>query len=139
MGEFVKQPLLIGIAGRAGVGKDTAGRFLLQHFAFYRAAFANPLKSMLLAMGLTRAELDGPYKELPLRWLDVSPRELMQTLGTEWGRELIDPNLWLRVFSRQLEQDWPALLAADPDWAGYVITDVRFENEAEFVRRAISW
>lgn len=135
MGEFVKQPLLIGIAGRAGVGKDTAGRFLQLHYALSVVAFADPLKAMLQAMGLSRTELEGAYKELPLRWLDASPRRLLQTLGTEWGREMIDPDLWLKVFGRKLAHDWQVLKASDPDWAGYVITDVRFENEAEFVRR----
>lgn len=134
MGEFVKQPLLIGIAGRAGVGKDTAGRFLQLHYALSVVAFADPLKAMLQAMGLSRTELEGAYKELPLRWLDASPRRLLQTLGTEWGREMIDPDLWLKVFGRKLAHDWQVLKASDPDWAGYVITDVRFENEARFIR-----
>lgn len=47
----------------------------------------------------------------------------MQTLGTEWGRDLIHPSLWTRA--------WMARAGS-----GLVVTDdCRFENEAEAVRR----
>ena len=48
----------------------------------------------------------------------------MQTLGTEWGRELINPELWLILAKQRLLNFGP----------GMVIADVRFENEAEWVR-----
>lgn len=129
------KPLLIGITGRAGSGKDTAGLFLARHFALCRAAFADPLKAMLLAMGLCEDDLHGPAKEQPLPDLGVSPRRLMQTLGTEWGRDLIDPDLWVKLFRWGMARSWPVLRAINPDVAGYVLTDVRFANEADFIRR----
>jgi hypothetical protein len=51
----------------------------------------------------------------------------MQTLGTEWGRGLIHPDLWLLIAEKEVE----AIHAS-----GYhaAITDVRFENDAKFIR-----
>jgi hypothetical protein len=64
---------------------------------YARAAFADPLKDMLVTgLSVTRErDLDGPHKHDPTNYGGKSPRELMQTLGTEWGRELIDPDIRL--------------------------------------------
>lgn len=64
-------------------------------------------------------------KETVIPAIGKSPRELMQTLGTEWGRNLVNEDLWL-ILARQ------RLLAAGP---GMTIADVRFDNEAEWVRK----
>jgi hypothetical protein len=116
---------LIGIAGAARSGKDTAGLHLCQHFGFRRYSFAGPLKDMLLGMGLQPADLDA-YKDLPLTWLGITPRRLMQTLGTEWGRA-VDPDLWVKLMDRNLKFDWRL-------GRHQVITDVRFDNEAAYIR-----
>jgi hypothetical protein len=49
----------------------------------------------------------------------------MQTLGTQWGREHIGPDFWVRLWERQLD------FAAGP----IVCDDVRFANEFAAVRR----
>jgi hypothetical protein len=54
---------------------------------------------------------------------------MAQTLGTEWGRELVHPQLWVLMAQRR----WDAAKAAGLD---LVITDVRFENEVEWLRGA---
>jgi len=48
-----------------------------------------------------------------------SPREIMQLLGTEFARNMIDENVWVTALMRQLN-----------DEDNYVIDDVRFPNEA---------
>lgn len=58
--------------------------------------------------------------------LGFSWRQAAQTLGTEWGRAL-NPDLWVLLMER-------ALTALAPD-ARVVISDVRFENEAEMIHR----
>jgi hypothetical protein len=81
---------VIGIAGRARAGKSTAAELLLRIGAGrYLYSFADPIRAMLKA-GLD-IDLDSPYwqmrKEDPLSdFGGHSPRSLMQTLGTEWGR-----------------------------------------------------
>ena len=98
--------LLIGLAGKARTGKDTVARYLAAHLTLISYAFADPLKQALAGMfHLTAAQLEGAEKEQPLPWLGKAPRELMQLLAEH----------------NQAMQ-------------GVVIRDVRFNNEADWVR-----
>lgn len=124
---------LIGLAGRAGAGKDTVAGILSAHHDFARLAFAEPLKQMLMAglreLGVSRELLsDAAAKERPIESLGKSPRQLMQTLGTEWGRQMINEDLWVLLAER-------ALVQYRKFASGLVLTDVRYENEAHLVRR----
>lgn len=128
---------LIALAGLAGAGKTTVANILVEDFGFTRARFAAPLKSMLSELlrhaganeELVKRLVDGDLKEVPCPLLgDRSPRYAMQTLGTEWGRELIHPELWLLTLERGLSH----LLAEDMD---VVIDDARFLNEFALARR----
>lgn len=125
---------LIGLTGRAGSGKDTVAQFLCETQGFVQIALADPLRAGLKAMlHLTDAELcDRALKERPLDWLGRSPRALLQTLGTEWGRHQVAPDLWLRVAARRIA----AIRASKPclHIAGVVVSDIRFDNEAEWLR-----
>lgn len=120
------QAPLIGIAGRARSGKDTVANFIVAAIGGYRYSFADPIRAMLAPLGV---DLSDPYwqarKEEPIPALGVSPRRMMQTLGTDWGRQLISPDLWLTMAHQRLLQNGP----------GMVISDVRFENEAAWIRR----
>lgn len=120
------QAPLIGIAGRARSGKDTVANFIIAAIGGYRYSFADPIRAMLVPLGV---DMSDPYwqarKEEPIPALGVSPRRMMQTLGTEWGRQLIDPDLWLIMAHQRLLQSGP----------GMVISDVRFDNEAAWIRR----
>jgi hypothetical protein len=120
--------ILIGLAGKAGSGKDTAAAYLRKTYGFSQSAFAGPLKSMLAAVGIHEPARD--QKELPLPGWDFSYRKAAQTLGTEWGRDL-QGNFWLKLAENNIEmlQSVPVNLVQ-----GHAITDVRFENEAEMVR-----
>ena len=123
--------LLIGLAGKARTGKDTAARYLAAHLSLISYAFADPLKQALADMfHLTVAQLEGAEKEQPLPWLGKAPRELMQLLGTEWGRDLVHPQLWLLL----AEQNLHRLAEHNQAMQGVVIRDVRFNNEADWVR-----
>jgi len=120
------QAPLIGIAGRARSGKDTVANFIIAAIGGYRYGFADPIRAMLVPLGV---DMSDPYwqarKEEPIPALGVSPRRMMQTLGTEWGRQLIHPDLWLLMAHQRLLQSGP----------GMVIPDVRFENEAAWIRK----
>ena len=119
----------IALHGRAHAGKDTIAGMLVQQHDFSRVSFAGPIKDGLIAMfGLSRAELEDDRKEKPVPWLGVSPRRLMQTLGTEWGRNMIRDDLWIALADRRIAQ-------MRKYGTRLVITDVRFENEAAWIRR----
>lgn len=125
--------LLIGLHGLARTGKDTAASYLAAHFALYSYAFADPLKAAIAQLfNLTQEHIEGPLKEELLPGIGKSPRQLMQLLGTEWGRDQVHPELWLLLarqnIGNQLEID-------QRHYNGVVIRDVRFENEADWVRQ----
>ena len=117
--------MLIGFTGRMHSGKTTAAMHLVRSHGFTRHRFAGPLKAMLHAIGLTERHTDGDLKEEPCDLLDgKTPRWAMQSLGTEWGRMLITPNLWVNAW-----------LATKPE-GNVVVDDVRFDNEAAMIRSA---
>jgi len=124
---------LIGITGRAGSGKDTVSR-LLRTLVFTRSmSFAEPLKAAVAAMlGVDVARFeDREWKEAPLPGIGVTPRHLLQTLGTEWGRNIIDPDLWVKIAANRYAEYRQRVV--NPDIA-VVFTDLRFPNEAQWIR-----
>jgi hypothetical protein len=121
--------MLIGITGHAGSGKTTAAKYLVQEKSYICVPFAAPLKKMLRGLGLTDRETDGDLKEQPSDILmGVTPRFAMQRLGTEWGRNLIHPDLWIELWRREAER----LIAGGH---GVVSDDCRFPNEADVLRK----
>jgi hypothetical protein len=124
--------ILIGLAGPAGVGKDTAARYIADEFSLLQYAFASPIKDALQAMGFDRRVYDqDEVKDAPIPELNVSYRKLAQTLGTEWGRAMHE-EFWLMLGKRRF-----AVMQSMPEHAAYrgmVVSDVRFPNEAQWVR-----
>jgi hypothetical protein len=117
---------LLGLCGAIGAGKTTAARSLVARHGFFRVPFAAPLKAMLLALGLPAAALEGAAKEAPHPFLaGRTPRQAMQWLGTEWGRDLIGPDFWVAAWRARLTPLAPGGVVAD---------DVRFANEAAAIR-----
>lgn len=119
----------IGLHGKAHAGKDTVASILKTEHDFIGMAFATPIKDALIAM-LRVDPLtfhDPARKDIEIDWLGQSPRKLMQTLGTEWGRHLVSEDLWVRHAGRRLK--YHAMITGK-----VVVTDVRYENEAAWVR-----
>lgn len=123
--------LLIGLHGLARTGKDTAATYLAAHYALLSYAFAEPLKLAIMQMfNLTADHIEGALKEQPLPGIGKSPRQLMQLLGTDWGRDLVHRELWLLLAEQNLQH----MAELHQDMQGAVLRDVRFENEAAWVR-----
>ena len=120
-------PKVVAFTGLAGSGKSTAADYLVTQ-GYRRVKFAGPLKSMMRALGLSEAHIEGDLKELPTPLLaGRTPRYAMQTIGTDWGRDLIGPTLWTGL--------WHATVSDVLDHGGRVVCDdCRFANEAEAVR-----
>jgi hypothetical protein len=115
--------MIIGFCGPLGSGKTTAANHLIEAHGFTRHRLAGPLKAMMRALGLSERHTDGDLKEVPCDLLGgKTPRNAMQTLGKEWGRDLVSATLWVDA--------WKATM---PD-GDLVVEDVRFPNEPKLIR-----
>ena len=123
--------MIIGVTGYAQSGKDTVAQFLIDHHGFERVAFADPIREMLYEMDPVipsnedvyslRVLVDSLGWEAAKREPEV--RRLLQELGVS-ARLIVDENIWITVAAKKMY---------DPE-KNYVITDVRFENEAAAVK-----
>ena len=113
------QPLVIGFAGKARSGKDTAGKYLVDEYQFLRYSFAQPLKDATKIMfHLTDKQIEN--KEKPAEPWGRSPRELYQKVGTDIARN-IDVNVWVKGaeifkvsyedFAKQIEKNFERLFS----------------------------
>lgn len=130
--------MIIGISGKARVGKDTFGDFLMEQFVgweMHKVAYADELKRKIMddfdlsweqVYGDLKEEEDHrypkPLKEgmVPQFW---TPREIMQFLGTDCYRA-IDDNFWVKqLFKRLFESGIKNV----------IISDCRFVSEIDAV------
>lgn len=121
----IKHKIILGISGKAGVGKDTVADYLGQKFGFEKMAFADSLKEKAMRdFDLTYEQVYNPVeKEKIIPEYLKSPREILQIMGTEWFRS-IDKDYWLK-------QTYKKIIASSYD--SICITDVRFSNEINFI------
>lgn len=122
--------MIIGLSGKKGSGKNTVSELIRRYSLpahWEEKQFAGKLKQMVSVLtGITMGDLDRQeVKEATLKYMDLgtTPRYLLQTLGTEWGRNLIDKDIWVKTLLSDYKRN--------SDW---IITDVRFENEAMAIK-----
>jgi hypothetical protein len=114
---------IIALTGPAGVGKSTVAKALAAGPA--RALDPRPWRILSFAAPIKRmaAQILSPHelskKDEPSSLLGITPRNILQTLGTEWGRNL-HPKLWISLMI------WEILSEETP----VIIDDLRFPNEA---------
>lgn len=121
---------IIAFSGKAGSGKDTACLSLTSSSTrFSRVAFAEPIREMIghLGINVDRIYDNGGKNDAIPKFGNKSLRFMMQTLGTEWGRQMIDDNIWLTVAKEKIQSNTRLGIIS-------VISDLRFDNEAEMIQ-----
>jgi hypothetical protein len=146
-------PLLIGLTGLPASGKDTVARILVRNYAYATAAFADALRDEV-CVGWNRLDdlwlTDRVIKERPTHDLAIhkcpdadfmramlranqdmraprSPRQILQLWGTEYRRTQ-RPSYWIERLTDRVDE------LVRKGNKRVVISDVRFPNEADFVR-----
>ncbi len=124
--------MILGFAGLAGVGKDTAAAHLVERRGYERRAFADPMRTALYALD-PLVRVHGSQHRLTalvdtLGWDQAKRgvpevRRLLQRFGTEVGRTMWGDDFWI-------DQALRGVAPGDR----IVVTDVRFPNEGDAVR-----
>jgi hypothetical protein len=110
------------MAGLARSGKDTCADYIVGSANYKKYSFAEPIKLGLSGMfGWGEEELYGDLKEVDDPVLGFSPRKALQLAGTDFARKMLRDDIWLAVAEKFVTDST-------------VIADVRFENEAEWIR-----
>jgi hypothetical protein len=130
--------MIIGVVGFIGSGKGTAGD-ILKDMGFTPISFAKGVKDITAEMfGWPRHLLEGDtqhsreWREKPDKFWsyefekDFTPRLALQLMGTEVGRNVFHQDFWVIKLKNYIDNS--------PE-QNYVITDVRFKNEIDFINR----
>ena len=135
--------MIIGIVGFLGSGKGTAGDILIEQHGYTRVSFADAVKDAVsVIFDWPRDLLEGDtetsriFRETRDKWwsekfgYDVTPRYMLQLMGTEAGRDVFNENLWVHTVARRIRS-----MQDNESKDKFVIPDVRFPNELEFIRK----
>jgi hypothetical protein len=148
---------LIGLGYVARSGKDTIADFLCKNHGYMKISFIAKMKEACrLIFGLSTDQLYGHLKEVvdPF-WnehlhlvhqhgivvpydqlapedktssrLEVTPRLIMQLMGTEAGREVFGNDIWVTSTIRELKNS---------NHDKWIVSDVRFPNEADMILKS---
>lgn len=127
--------MIIAISGKIGSGKSTVGD-IFQREGFVLDSFAKSVKDICCILfgydrnmieGSTpedrkwRETIDNKYTNLISR--DFTPRDAMVLVGTEFGRNMIHPNIWIETLFNRYDNNKDLL-----------ITDLRFPNEYKQIK-----
>jgi hypothetical protein len=120
--DALPRPHIIGLVGRACAGKDTVAGMM---DGYERIAFADPVRAACVAVfdaPLSDFVDRGAKERVDPRW-GISPREMMQRIGTDCVRNRIGDDHWIDHMRHRMKSD-----------VSYVVTDVRFLDEARFLK-----
>lgn len=134
-----KTLLVIGICGKKGSGKTTIASHIKNNSntKCIEYAMADPLKDGVSKLfGLTYDQTHGNLKEVVDRRYNVTPRKMLQVIGTEWLRDRLEidvgiklkETLWITRF-REFVSD----IQENTKYATIVVHDVRYVDELEAV------
>lgn len=121
---------VIGLAGKAGAGKDyTYSHILSGYEGVVRVAFADGVRREIeeALLGDDEAGVVG-LNALWKKPTSEEVRALLQWWGTDFRRAQ-DPDYWVKKGVKRLKD-----LGSLPSTRLAVVTDVRFENEAQAIR-----
>jgi len=121
--------LLIGIHGKPHSGKDTAANYLVDKYGFSKFGPSFPIKITAAAMFDVDIECfyNPEIKETIDPFWGISYREMAQKIGKESSRDVFFEDIWMRHVEKRLNDD-------NTDNVGIVLADIRYANEAEWVK-----
>jgi energy-coupling factor transporter ATP-binding protein EcfA2 len=126
---------IIAICGLSGSGKSTLAKLIQKNDGGVITSFSNPIKIMIFDLiclqgcnpDIATQMIYGDLRETPTEYLDgKTPRYAMQTLDTEWGRNLLHTDLWIDAWKRNL--------GSIINQHDIIVDDLRFLSEERAIR-----
>lgn len=128
----------VGFTGKMLSGKDTCANYLINaiikwkgsNYIVNKFAFADSLKDICMNyLGLSRHECyDQEGKKEYNEFWGMTNREILQRVGTEAMRNGFHPDVWAKITELKIKE-------SVNNGEFFIITDVRFPNEAETIKR----
>jgi len=125
---------IIGVTGRKRHGKDVVADYLVKAYGYKKHAFAYPIKNAVHELfGFNNRQLYGDLKEVKDEFWGVTPRVIFQYLGTDVFRigiqkiiPHIEDNFWIKNMERYINSNSDSNI---------VISDIRFQNEVDLIKK----
>ena len=126
--------LLIGCTREQLEDREFKEKELSEEWVAYKAAGSSVLYA-------TEEEI-RKITSIPIK-VRLTPRLLLQLLGTEAGRQIIHPNIWLNAlfadykpysYSQKICMGHDAMVHKGDLFPNWIITDCRFPNEAQAIK-----
>lgn len=135
--------VILGLCGFQGAGKDTFANYLVDKHKFIKFNFASAVKDILsLLFGWDRKLLEGDtiesreFRERIDRWWsnklnikDLTPRKILQLIGTDLFRKHFNSEIWVNVIEKKILTQ----LEINPK-SNIIISDCRFPNEINMLK-----
>lgn len=129
-----KLPRLIGICGKKRSGKDVIANYLCNIHQYTNKKISTDLKIIVkLIFGFSDSQIESNDKDIIDKYWEVTPRHIMQFIGTEvmqYQIQSILPNIgrnfWIQSFIKKN-------LLYDNQFV--VISDLRFIHEYEELKK----
>jgi len=120
---------IIGLTGYARSGKNSSADAITNYFRQYgytceHYSFAYPIYKAVAILTNRSVEFVEKHKDEICEAQGVTYRKLLQTLGTDWARN-INKDFWIRNLKDRISSSKADII---------FVTDVRFLNEAEFIK-----
>lgn len=124
------KPKLIALYSSAPQSGKTTTAEILKESGYKTLSFATPLKQMtvrfLMGFGYSKGDAERIIKDkdFVIGEVNLRVRDIVQTIGTEWGREMIHKDVWVKMWESTQRR-----------FSHVVVDDMRFPNEYEAVKK----
>lgn len=120
------KPIIIGVSGKMGSGKDyVARKFLFDKISKRQSslitAFADHFK-------IDISTKESTFEKVWSSMRDQETRDLLQRRGKEEGRDKYGSDIWIRIKANWIKIHYIRGIEV------YIIPDVRFKNEIEWIK-----
>ncbi len=115
--------MIIGLTGKKQSGKDTFAYVYKDFVCARKVAFADPIREIGKIFGYAENDM-MVNKDNPTGILQMSWRKFAQFVGTDLFRNKLDKDIWIKILGSKIIEG-----------EDIIVTDVRFNNEAKFIRK----